>query len=90
MTVPKDSLGDAELHFWLTRSVAKVMGVNLSEAMTSDRLSAQGYADMLTACRGCKRVESCKDWLGKQAGLSTQASPGCVNSALLERLARHH
>ena len=81
-------LGSAELHFWLTRSVARVMGINLSEAMASERLSAQDYAGMVTACWECPRVAACQQWLATQRNLTSSAPPGCANRRLLESLAR--
>ncbi len=86
--MPKDILGDPELHFWLTRSVARVMGVNLSEAMASGHLSAQEYSALVTSCRGCAFVEACTCWLAEQATITPTAPPGCANAKVLERLAR--
>ncbi|WP_348647633.1 DUF6455 family protein [Marivita sp. S6314] len=83
-------LGDPELHFWLTRSVARVMGVSLSEALASERLSAKDYADLVTECRGCALVETCKGWLGGQSTVVRKAPPGCANSTTLEQLAQTH
>ncbi len=37
-------LGDPARHFWLTRSVARTMGISLSEAMAVGHLSAPDYA----------------------------------------------
>ncbi|MFP7672476.1 DUF6455 family protein [Marivita sp. S0852] len=84
------NLGDAELHFWLTRSVARAMGVSLSEAMANDRLTPQDYAGLVTECRGCALVETCKGWLGDQANVAKSAPPGCINAKTLEILARPH
>ncbi|OSQ44945.1 DUF6455 family protein [Marivita geojedonensis] len=86
----QNEMGSPELHFWLTRSVARVMGVNLSEAMASDRITAQDYASLVTACRECALVENCKCWLGEQLALTSTAPPGCANTKTLESLARHH
>ena len=83
-------LGDAELHFWLTRSVAKVMGISLSEAMASGRLTAQDYAAMVTECRECPLVQSCQCWLGEQRALAKSAPPGCANANQLKALAQTH
>lgn len=88
MTRPQ--LGDPHLHFWLTRGVARAMGFSFSDAMQDNRLSAQGYAEMVTACRGCVRVDTCKVWLAEQLSVSPSAPPGCVNSDVLEALARPH
>jgi hypothetical protein len=82
--------GDPGLHFWLTRSVAKVMGINLSEAMAEKRLTAQEYATMVDACRQCALVESCQCWLSTQSQLAACPPPGCVNSEVLQVLIRPH
>lgn len=82
--------GEPGLHFWLTRSVAKVMGVNLSEEMARDRLTAQEYASMVTACRQCAFVASCQCWLGDQAGFAKSPPPGCAIGDIMQNLARHH
>lgn len=86
----KQTLGDPQLHFWLTRSVAKVMGVSLSQAMSNDQLSANEYAELVSECRACRRVESCKAWLAEQLDIKPVAPPGCANSRSLEMLARRH
>ncbi len=83
-------LGDPDLHFWLTRSVGRVMGLNFSEEMANDRLTPKAYADMVTECRGCPRVTTCQRWLSEQSDVTYSAPPGCRNSRLLESLARPH
>ena len=80
------SLGDPARHFWLTRSVARTMGVNLSEAMSEGRLSAQGYAQMVTQCRKCPFVSQCENWLAHSATEISQAPEGCANAAILNGL----
>jgi hypothetical protein len=78
--------GNPGLHFWLTRSVAKVMGISLTEAMAENRLSARDYATMVTACRQCALVENCQYWLSAQTALSASPPPGCVNAEILNSL----
>jgi hypothetical protein len=82
--------GDPQLHFWLTRSVARVMGLNFSEEMANERLTPQAYADMVKACSRCPRVTSCQRWLSEQSDVTRNAPPGCRNSKVLEGLARSH
>ncbi|WP_439124840.1 DUF6455 family protein [Marivita sp.] len=81
------ALGDAQLHFWLTRSVAKVMGVSLSEAMSQGQLTAQDYASLVTECRQCALVENCQCWLGQQSSIAKSPPPGCANAQALQDLA---
>ena len=83
-------VGDAELHFWLTRSVAKVMGISFSEAITQGRITVQDYASLVTACRSCALVESCQTWLGSQKSQAKNPPPGCANASDLGALAKSH
>lgn len=79
-------LGAIEKHFWLTRSVARVMGLNLSECMADGRLSEAGYAEMITACRagGCDTM--CQGWLATQTDRPACAPGHCANAEMLNRL----
>ena len=79
-------LGDPATHFWLTRSAARAMGVNLSEAMAAGQLTPQDYSEMVTNCRGCDAVEGCQNWLATEAVTRCAAYDSCVNKGLLERL----
>ena len=79
-------LGDPATHFWLTRSVARAMGINLSEAMASGKLSANDYSSMVTNCRQCAHVEGCQRWLATEAVVRCAAYEACCNKTTLERL----
>lgn len=81
-------LGQIERHFWLTRSVARMIGVNLSDAMAEGRLSEDGYCNMVTRCRsgGCSSL--CERWLACQPGQAEAAPEHCANADILNRL-RH-
>ena len=83
-------LGDANLHFWLTRSVGRVMGVDFTAEMANKRLTPKAYADLVTECRSCPLVKSCQGWLSAQSEVTRCAPPGCRNSKELESLARPH
>lgn len=80
--------GSPQLHFWLTRSVARVMGIDLSEALACNLLTEQDYATLVTVCRTCTRVEACKRWLAVQADITGHAPHGCAHTKPLQRLAR--
>ncbi|MCR8549626.1 DUF6455 family protein [Salipiger sp. P9] len=86
----KETLGDPARHFWMTRSVARAMGLNLSEEMLSGRLEPDDYADMVTCCRGCALVEACEKWLGTQTAVSAAPPPGCCNGMMLAQLKKLH
>jgi hypothetical protein len=83
-------LGDPARHFFMTRGVARVMGVNLGDALNSGQLEPQRYADLVTRCRGCALVEACEEWLAAQTLISTAPPPGCCNSNDLCRLRDLH
>lgn len=74
------------MHFWLTRSVARAMGINLSEAMAAGRLSASEYSRMVTSCRQCPFVSGCQHWLATAAVQNCEPYEACCNKALLEEL----
>ncbi len=80
------TLGDIERHFWLTRSVARCMGVNLSEAMSDGRLSPEEYAEMVTRCRASGCHLQCQEWLAGQLEQAEAAPEHCPNAAIYNRL----
>lgn len=79
-------MGDPAKHFWLTRSVARSMGLNFSEALCDGRISPQGYAKLVTQCRKCSCVTQCEQWLA-QAGIAADTAPShCPNAPILNDL----
>lgn len=79
------SLGSPERHSWLTRSMARRIGVNLSEAMALGRLSPPEYAALVTRCRGCHQVEACQGWLA-QSQNKGEVPEHCLNADCFNRL----
>ena len=79
-------LGDPARHFWMTRSVARAMGLSLSEAMAEGHLSHKTYADLVTRCRTCQFVQECEAWLGQQCRRAEAAPECCQHAALFEGL----
>lgn len=87
MHIKAMDLGDIERHFWLTRSVARAMGVNLSEAMAEQRLSPEEYTEMVTFCRAQGCHAACQRWLAAQTGARPEGPPEyCANADILARL----
>lgn len=84
----RQELGDPMRHFFMTRSVARVMGLSLSEEMQTGKLAPEAYASMVTHCRGCALVEACEQWLSQQSSLVASPPPGCCNGEALTRLRR--
>lgn len=79
-------LGDPARHFWITRGVARAMGVRLGDAMADGRLSAEGYARLVTRCRTCPHVADCERWLAYHPGPTGAAPDNCCNADVLESL----
>lgn len=79
-------LNRVDKHFWLTRSVARVMGVSLSKAMQEGRLSPVEYREMVARCQagGCQTI--CLRWLARQTGAVAEAPDHCMHRDLLARL----
>ncbi|MFD2174488.1 DUF6455 family protein [Rhodobacter lacus] len=77
--------GNVDLHFWITRGIARRMGVNLSEAMQDGALTQADFADMILRCRECQGVDGCMTYLsGNDAAGS--APDWCANRAMLTGL----
>jgi len=87
MTAQIRTLGDPATHFWLTRSVARVMGVSLSAAMADGTLSAADYAALVRTCRTCPHVARCQHWLGQQRSAAAEAPRHCLNRDRLTQVA---
>ena len=87
MRMPFAPLGDPSLHFWMTRSLARSMGVNLSEAMAHGFLTRQAYADMITRCRTCPYAVECVARLTQPQEGVLDVPEECLNMEELSRLA---
>ena len=86
MTAMLRYLGDPNRAFWLTRSVARAIGVNLSQAMQEGALSAQGYGDMVTRCRMCPHAKACELWLAENGAGAERVPAHCANAEVLNEL----
>ncbi|MDK3072314.1 DUF6455 family protein [Sedimentitalea sp. JM2-8] len=73
-------------HFWLTRSVARVMGISLSRAMREGRLNPAEYCEMVARCRSGNCHEACQQWLARHVGPAETAPSGCLHRDWLDRL----
>ncbi len=79
-------IDEIEKHFWLTRSVARVLQINLSEAMAEGYLTETGYAEMVTRCRASCCENDCANWLANETGFPRIAPEHCSNAKCLNRL----
>lgn len=74
------ALGDVDEHFWLTRSVARTIGLNLGNVLSAGRLTLDDYAHMIARCQAAGCGSRCADWLGRQSGGSARTPPPfCVH-----------
>jgi len=78
--------GNIDLHFWITRGVARRLGVNLSEAMHDGLISQADFAEMITRCRGCDKAEGCLVAISERGGVSGAVPDWCRNAAILSEL----
>lgn len=81
-------IGDPARHFFITRSVARVMGISLTKALQEGQLAPEAYSGMVTRCSGCALVSVCEEWLASQMTVSQTPPPGCCNTSLLYNLAQ--
>ena len=79
-------LGDPDRHFWLVRSVARVIGVSLGQAMVQGVIEQDECRQMINRCRTCALVGACEAWLAESGGRADAPPPGCVISTDLNRL----
>lgn len=57
---PFTPLGPVKDHFWLMTGMAKSADVDLAAALSDGRITQDGYADLVTACRQCSDPGRCK------------------------------
>ncbi|SOC16410.1 DUF6455 family protein [Rhodobacter maris] len=82
--------GNVDLHFWITRGMARRMEVNLSEAMRDGFLTQADFADMITRCRECQGVDGCMAYLAGNDPAAGSAPDWCANRAILHNLRAQH
>ena len=77
---------DIDMHFYLTRTMARRHGVNLSEAMHQGFLTRADFAAMITRCRDCPGGPAdCRNFQDDHEN-ATAAPEWCGNAPVLEGL----
>ncbi|TNF17421.1 MAG: hypothetical protein EP318_21455 [Rhodobacteraceae bacterium] len=66
----------------MTRSVARAMGISLSDALRKGELAPETYSSMVTRCRACPLVGPCQAWLAKSHACRDTPPPGCANGSV--------
>lgn len=82
--------GNVDLHFWITRGMARRMGVNLTEAMHDGLLTQADFAAMITRCRGCTGAEGCMAYLSDKSASPGSTPDWCKNGTILRDLSAAH
>lgn len=77
---------DIDLHFYLTRAMARRHGVDLSEAMHQGILTRLDFAAMITRCRDCPGGPADCPEFQEDHDTATEAPDWCANKAVLEGL----
>ncbi|WP_417808607.1 DUF6455 family protein [Thioclava sp.] len=75
-----------DLHFWITRGMARRMGVNLTKGVQEGDLTRADVAAMVTACRTCGRSEFCLALLSERGPAPNALPADCPNKPALESL----
>lgn len=78
--------GSIDLNFWLTRSLARKMGVNLTQTMHHGFLTQEDFAQMISACRCCGHGDACMAYLAESHGPAEAAPSYCSNGEILGEL----
>ncbi|MBZ4021264.1 hypothetical protein CKO11_02140 [Rhodobacter sp. TJ_12] len=78
--------GNVDLHFWITRGMARRMGVNLTAAMQEGFLTQADFAAMILRCRECPGVDGCMAYLSSSSPAQGETPDWCQNRAILHDL----
>jgi hypothetical protein len=69
----------------LTRGMARVIGVNLTDAVVEGWLARAELADLVDRCQACDRSADCTHWLART--VKAEVLPAfCANKAEIEAL----
>jgi len=75
-------LGDTTQHYWLAQRMARLHGVDLTQASVDGEMDQAEWAEMVTRCRGCLWTQGCERHLasGELSGLTVDGLPEkCLN-----------
>ncbi len=75
-------------HYWLTRGMARALGLSLSGALRDKRLTGDDLSLMVARCVACGRKADCTQWLAHH-GAGAPDLPGyCAIAPDLRALAK--
>lgn len=79
---------EAPRAWWLTRGMARIAGVNLSQAVVDGWLTRAELGEIIGRCAGCSRSAECDGWVA-QSGPARQMPGFCPNKPAIEALVAH-
>ncbi len=77
---------NVDLHFWITRGMARRMGVNLTEVLHEGLLTQADLAAMVARCRCCSGTQGCLAFLASGAGTEGACPDWCLHTGVLSEL----
>jgi hypothetical protein len=80
------SEGNSDLHFWITRGMARRLGINLNEALRDGVLTRADLAEMVARCRTCSGAQGCVAYLSENPERAEAAPDWCRNARMLNEL----
>lgn len=78
--------GRLSRHFWLTRGMARTVGVNLNAAVKDGRLPRSEFAVAIATCCACGRSHRCIGWMAQQTSVPESAPDFCALKPVLDSL----
>lgn len=76
---------EAPRAWWLTRGMARIVGVSLPQAVVEGWLSREELAAIVGRCDACIRANQCDAWIA-QSGAETRMPGFCPNKPVIEAL----
>ena len=77
---------EAPRAWWLTRGMARIAGVSLSQAVVDGWLGRDELASLVARCETCHHSEKCDLWLA-HSGKESRLPEFCPNKFAIEALA---
>lgn len=78
--------GNFDLHFWITRGMARRQGIDLNAMLSDGVLTRADVAEMVVRCRDCGGMHGCLAFLAERAERAEATPDWCRNAGLLAEL----
>ena len=78
--------GNFDLHFWITRGMARRHGIELNSMLAEGVLARADVAEMVARCRDCPGMQGCIAFLAEHRETAGAAPDWCRNARLLAEL----